>query len=209
MEVSYKLATVPGDPWHAIIEENYELFRTRQKPRNACVAFLVFSGITHPSTKSLYFSKAMANSYAHAFQVHQRPYKTAAIHRKYIKTLYYSTYLVLVATPVDIFAHSAQFVMGEENAFLEGGAFFFPYMILHWSLLFIALLAPVVYRLQFIWPLYFTCLRGMLTLNELVYIMSVRKMTFGYRVCEFLVSVVVLALAAYLVHMLVSEPRVL
>lgn len=189
LEVSYKLVTIPGDSWHEAIEVNYELFRTRVRPRCACVPFLVFSGITYPSTKSYYFSPMMAKSYAHAFQVHQRPYRTAALHRKWIKALPYIAYLYLVATPVDIFAHSAQFITGEGGAFLEGGAFFIPYMVIHWSVLGVALMSPLVYQLPMIWTGYFAFLRWMLTLHEFVYCKSVRRMSFLYRVGEFLGSV--------------------
>ena len=135
----YKLTIIPGNLWQDKILTNYHLYYTQIKPRNECVTFLVFSGISHLGTKSIYFSKEMCSAYAEAFQVHQRPYKTKEIHKYWINSLPYFWYLWLIAVPIDVFVHISQFFVGETGAFLEGGAFFIPYMILHWFLLLITL----------------------------------------------------------------------
>ena len=49
--VMYQLQVIPGDPWTAMIESEYTKFKTEYKPRNAAVAYLVFSGITFSAYK--------------------------------------------------------------------------------------------------------------------------------------------------------------
>lgn len=187
--MAIQLHVIPGDPWTAAIEEQYTHFKQEYKPRNASVPYLVFSGITFSSYKRMspYFPEKMADSYANAFQVHQKPLKTAVIHKKWIRKLPYFWYLILVATPVDVFAHTYQFIFGEHEAFLEGGAFFIPYQLSHWTLLSVALMAQFfhAYCPQDLWFVYFRWLKLNLVIHELLYRLTLRKMTIGYRILEF------------------------
>jgi hypothetical protein len=187
--VLYKLDVIPRDPWTASIDREYTKFKTEYRPRNAAVPYLVFSGITFSAYKkqSLYFPEKMADSYAIAFQIHQKPLKTAEIHKKWIRKLQYFWYLILVATPVDIYAHTYQLIFGERGAFLEGGAFFIPYQLSHWTLLSVALMAQFfhAYCPQSLWFLYFKFLRFNLIVHEMVYRLTLRKLTLFYRILEF------------------------
>ena len=129
----------------------------------------------------------MVDSYANAFQVHQKPLRTSSIHKTWMRKLPYFWYLVFVATPVDIYAHTYQFVFGEREAFLEGGAFFIPYQLSHWTLLSVALMAQFFhgYFPQRLWPVYFAWLKFNLVIHEYIYRLTLRKMTIGYRLFEF------------------------
>jgi len=182
----YELSLMKDNAWHQKILSNYKLYYKQITPRNECVAFLVFSGISHLGTDSWYFSKEMRPLYAHAFHVHQRPYKTIEIHTYWIKNLYYFWYLWVIALPVDIFVHTAQFLTGETYTFLEGGAFFIPYITLHWILLFVSLLAQGVYYFPSLWDSYLYLLRITLIINEKGYILATRRLSLQRRIIEFI-----------------------
>ena len=198
--MAYKLHTLPGNDWLVMIKSEYDAFKKDCKPRATCVTFLIFSGISYPAFTSLssYFPEEMANSYANAFQVHQRPVKTAEIHKKWIRKLPYIWYLVLVAVPVDVYAHVYQFVFGQSDAFLEGGAFFIPYQVAHWTLLLVAFFAKPVHDFvpKKYWPLYFKVLRFGFVAHEHVYGYTLRKLSLRYRLIEF--TLFVLAMVAIL-----------
>ena len=159
------------------------------------MTYLVYSGISFSGHDQEYFPEQMADSYANAFQIHQRPLRTAAIHKKWIRELHYFWYLLLVALPVDIYAHTYQFFLGEQDAILEGGAFFIPYMCIHWSLLSVALIAPRIYHWfpSSYWFLYFKFVRTNLVIHEYIYRLTLRKLTLWYRVlnleCLYLPSI--------------------
>jgi hypothetical protein len=183
----YKLHVLPNNEWLSTIDREYTAYKASIKPRAAAVTFLVYSGISYAGGDSKYFPEQMADSYANAFQIHQKPIQTAVIHKKYIRQLPYLWYLLLVAMPVDIYAHIYQFIFGERDAFLEGGAFFIPYMCSHWTLLSVAMVSSLVH--DFIppdyWFLYFYLLRMNLVIHEHVYRFTLRKMSICYRLFEF------------------------
>eukprot|EP00122_Pirum_gemmata_P000109 Pgem_evm1s90 len=70
---------------------------------------------------SYYSAPEMISSYALAFQVHQRPFKTKPMHLLFMKNLPYLIYLPVIAMPVDIIVHTLQFFVGENKFFFEGG----------------------------------------------------------------------------------------
>ena len=179
---------IPGNKWHKMVETEYNDYNKLIVPRAASVTYLVYSGISYAGTESLYYKESMCDSYANAFQVHQRPYKTGDIHKKWIRKLPYFWYLWLVALPVDIYVHTAQFFLGERGEyFLEGGGFFIPYMCSHLTLLSVSLVAPCVcHRLpEYTWNPYFRVLRYYLIIHEYIYRMTLRKMSLSYRLFEF------------------------
>jgi hypothetical protein len=183
----YKMKLLPDNPWHKMILSEYAKYKEDYKPRAAAVTYLMYSGISHTAYHYNYFTEDMVDSYANAFQVHQKPCKTAYIHKYWLRKLPYFYYLALIAAPVDIYAHTYQMVFGEHDAFLEGGAFFIPYMVSHWTMLSYALLAPYVYQYAAIdyWTWYFQCIRLNLIMHEYVYRLTLRKLSLGYRIFEF------------------------
>ena len=214
MAPSYEIHPA-GDEWGQQVRGHYNDYRKVVKPRNACVTFLVFSGILHPSSyrradglvfgEWSFFSKTYSASYAAAFQAHQRPYRTMKLHLHYIERLPYIIYLVGIAAPVDIYVHTCQFFWGEKGAFLEGGAFFIPYLLMHWYLLLVAMASPLVYWCmpKVTWPLYFSYLRVTLWANDFAYRMCVRKMTLARRLFEFGGFVLAMAGIGYAATLLV------
>jgi len=189
----YKMKLITNNPWHDMIITEYTNFKEDYKPRSAAVTYLMYSGMSHPGFQDYndngyaYFTEEMADSYANAFQVHQKPCKTAYIHKYWIRKLPYLWYLFLVAGPVDIYAHTYQFIFGERETFLEGGAFFIPYMASHFIMLSFSLLAPYVYKyipLAY-WSWYFKIIRINLIIHERVYRLTLRKLSLGYRILEF------------------------
>jgi len=183
----YTLHILDDNEWLKLIDTEYTSYKKEYCPRAAAVTYLVYSGMSFVGYEGEYFPEQMADSYGNAFQVHQRPIKTAAIHKKWIRELNYFWYLLLVALPVDVYAHTYQFLLGEHDAILEGGAFFIPYMIAHWTLLLFTLLAPrVYYNLPSrYWIIYFKFIRINLVIHEYIYRLTLRKLTLWYRVCEF------------------------
>lgn len=188
----YALRPLPGNSWQAAVASNYERYlHDHPKRRLSCVAFLIFSGVSfasEPIGANGYFAERLASSYAKAFEAHQRPCKTAAIHEVWIRRLPYMAYLVLVALPVDVYAHGYQFLLGETDHVLEGGFFFLPYMFLHFSLFALAVFAGVVRGClpESAWPVYFGVLRGYLHVNERAYRMCCRRrLPLGRRLAEF------------------------
>jgi len=196
-----KLLIVPGNDWLETIDREYKVYKKECRPLATCVTYLVFSGISYPAfqSKSWYFPEEMADGYSYAFQVHQKPLKTAVIHKKWIRKLPYFWYLLLVAVPVDIYAHIYQFILGYSNAFLEGGAFFIPYQVAHWSLLSVALLSGGVHDFlpKQYWYLYFKLLRLSFNIHEFVYGFTLRKLSLLHRLLEF-------AVFAYFCFLLIS-----
>ena len=116
-----------------------------------------------------YFAPKMVHSYARAFQVHQRPLKTAPVHVFFMTNLPYLVYLPLVAMPVDIVAHTLQFFWGESMFFFEGGIYFPYYMALHWFVLALAYCAIYVRFIPALWPSYFRFFRKVLAVNDVEY----------------------------------------
>ena len=183
----YKMKLIPDNAWHNMILSEYTKYKEDFKPKAAAVTYLIYSGISHPAFDHEYFTEDMADSYANAFQVHQKPCKTASIHKYWIRKLPYIQYLILVAAPVDIYAHTYQMILGEHDAFLEGGAFFIPYMVSHWTMLSYALFASYVYKYVPIeyWTWYFQVFRLNLIIHEYIYRLTLRKLTLVYRIFEF------------------------
>lgn len=185
----YKLHILPENEWLVLINKEYESYLQDIKPRSRCVTYLIFSGISYVGYKSQtrYFPEVMADSYSNAFQIHQRPLKTAVIHKKWIRQLPYFWYLWLVAAPVDVYAHAYQFIYGETDAFLQGGGFFILYQVAHWTLLSVAFFAGPVYDYlpKKYWYLFFKFLRFHLVIHEYVYCLTLRKLSLMYRVMEF------------------------
>jgi hypothetical protein len=183
----YKMRLRKDNPWHNIIEHEYTTYTKLYKPRAVAVTYLMYSGMSHSGAESNYFTEDMADSYANAFQVHQKPCRTAYIHKYWIRKLPYFWYLLLVAAPVDIYAHTYQLVFGEHDIFLEGGAFFIPYQISHWSMLSFALISHSVYNhipIQY-WCCYFDFIRWNLIVHEYIYKYTLRKLSLFDRICEF------------------------
>jgi len=183
----YKLILIKDNYWHQLIAQYYQDYKTIYRPINSSVTYLVFSGISFPAFEQLRFPLDMCDSYSYAFQVHQKPYKTSSIHKYFIKDFTYFWYLGLIALPVDIYAHTMQFLFGERNEFLEGGAFFIPYMVLHWTLLLFTLFSPYVYKYlpEFIWKYYFALIYYSLAINEHCYKMCIRRLSLLSRIAEF------------------------
>jgi hypothetical protein len=189
----YKMRLNPDSLWHNMILDEYSNYKKIYKPKAAAVTYLMYSGMSFAGNKPYdnnsyaYFTEEMADSYANAFQVHQKPCKTAYIHKYWIRKLPYIWYLFLVAAPVDIYAHTYQLIYGEHNVFLEGGAFFIPYMVSHWTMLSIALAAPYIQRYFPIvyWSWYFNIIRMNLVIHEYIYLFTLRKLSFFYRLLEF------------------------
>lgn len=188
----YKLQLL-DNKWHNIIQEEYTNYKKEYKPYAAAVTYLMYSGMSHPAFEHVYFSEEMADSYANAFQVHQKPCKTAYIHKYWIRKLSYFWYLTLVATPVDIYAHTYQFINGEHNMILEGGAFFIPYQISHWTMVTFAIFAYNVYHYipSNYWKYYFKFIKINLIIHEYIYRCTIRKLSLTYRVMEFLLFIVI------------------
>ena len=69
----YKMRLRKDNPWHNIIEHEYTTYKGEYKPRAAAVTYLMYSGMSHAGAESNYFTEDMADSYANAFQVHQKP----------------------------------------------------------------------------------------------------------------------------------------
>lgn len=184
----YKLILLEDNYYHNIIAEYYEKFMKTYKPLNLSVTYLVWSGVSFPAFDNYKFPEDMASSYALAFNTHQRPYKTYDIHNTYIRKYIYRHYLWLVAFPVDIYAHTLQFFFGERDEFLEGGAFFIPYMVCHWTLLALTLITNYVYVYspKSLWKLYFSLIYYMLVIHDYCYQMSVRKLSLNMRLIEFI-----------------------
>lgn len=184
----YKLILIKDNYWHQLTAEYYQSYKTIYKPINLSVTYLVFSGISFKAFNQIYFPLDMCDSYSYAFQVHQKPYKTSHIHKKYIKYFSYFYYLFLVALPVDIYVHTMQFLFGERNEFLEGGGFFIPYMVLHWTLLLFTLFASTVYTYlpEYIWKYYFALIYYSLAINEYCYKMCIRRLSLTSRIVEFI-----------------------
>ena len=179
---------IPGNKWHKMVETEYNDYNKLIIPRAAAVTYLIYSGVSYNGTDDLYYKESMCDSYANAFQVHQRPYKTGDIHKKWIRKLPYFWYLWLVALPVDIYVHTAQFFLGEcGEDLIEGGGFFIPYMCSHWTLLSVSLVAPYVCNQlpEYTWNPYFRLLRYNLIVHEYMYRMTLRKMSLSYRLYEF------------------------
>ena len=183
----YNLELIPGNSWHDLILEEYSSYKKEHKPVAAAVTYLVFSGMSHPGFRWNYFSRNMANSYANAFQIHQKPCITAPIHKYWIHKLPYMYYLILIAAPVDVYVHIYQFFYGEHNTFLEGGAFFIPYQISHWSMLGFTLFSPIVcwYLPQATWYYYIKFIRFNLIFHEYIYKKTIRKLSLLNRLLEF------------------------
>jgi hypothetical protein len=192
MTAFYELKLLPDCQWHQCIESEYDSYKKEYKPRASAVTYLIYSGASHAGFERDYFNESMADSYATAFHIHQRPLRTADIHKYFIKKLPYFWYLLLVALPVDIVAHTVQFFIGETGNFLEGGAFFIPYMISHWTLLIVAVFARAVYKYvsPTYWPLYFYLLKLNLIIHERVYGLTLRKLSLKRRIAEFLLFLV-------------------
>ena len=91
----YRLQLLPNNIWHNMIIEEYTDYKKQYLPRAAAVAYLMFSGISYPAFENPYFEEKMADSYANAFQVHQKPCRTAYIHKYWIRKLTYFSYLIL------------------------------------------------------------------------------------------------------------------
>ena len=183
----YKMRLIKDNSWHNIIELEYTAYKKYYKPRAVAVTYLMYSGMSHGGSKNNYFAEEMADSYANAFQVHQKPCRTAYIHKYWLRKLPYFWYLLLVAAPVDIYAHTYQLIFGEHDIFLEGGAFFIPYQISHWSMLSFALMAPSVYThipIEY-WPCYFDFIRWNLIVHEYIYKYTLRKLSLIERIYEF------------------------
>ena len=183
----YKMHLIKNNPWHDIIEREYTAYKKDYKPRAVAVTYLMYSGMSHGGSKNNYFTEDMADSYANAFQVHQKPCRTAYIHKYWIRKLPYVWYLFLVAAPVDIYAHTYQLIFGEHNVFLEGGAFFIPYQISHWTMLSTALFAQSVYNhipIEY-WCCYFDFIRWNLIVHEYIYKYTLRKLSLFERIYEF------------------------
>jgi len=200
----YKLILIKDNYWHQLTAEYYQSYKTIYKPINLSVTYLVFSGISFKAFNQIYFPLDMCDSYSYAFQVHQKPYKTSPIHKKYIKYFSYFYYLFLVALPVDIYAHTMQFLFGERNEFLEGGAFFIPYMVLHWTLLIFTLFASTIYTYfpKYTWKYYFGLIYYSLAINEYCYKMCIRRLSLTYRIVEFLLfcCIVYIPIQNYCLH---------
>lgn len=184
----YKLILLEDHYYHNIIAEYYETFIKTHKPINLSVTYLVWSGISFPAFNSKKFPENMTQSYALAFNTHQRPHNTYPTHMSYIKKYTYFDYLLFVAFPVDVYVHTLQFVWGERGELLEGGAFFIPYMTSHWLLLALTLLSSYVYRYSpkialkpYLSSIYYTLL-----IHDYCYRMSIRRLTLRYRLLEFL-----------------------
>lgn len=197
----YNLETIKGNRWVNHVEKEYIDYKKEYKPLAAAVTYLVYSGVSFAGHEGKYFPESMANSYSNAFQIHQKPIRTCEIHKKYIRKFTYFWYLLLVALPVDIYAHTYQFILGERGEFLEGGAFFIPYMCSHWTLLGVALLAPTVHDNMSLsmHDMYFKLLRMNLIIHEKVYRCTLRRLTLTERILEFTLFVLVCKLCIKLI----------
>jgi hypothetical protein len=165
------------DAWQRECAKHYRAVVAEHKPALRCVAFLVFSGITRasaPGAFAYYGDQKMLVSYANAFQVHQRPLKTAWIHRPCMEQMPYALYLWLVALPVDVVAHTWQFFVGEGRFVFEGGVWFPLYMALHWWLLSCAFLGVFIAPFPATWDWYFAFLTRQLLLNDRCYVTALR-----------------------------------
>uniref|UniRef100_A0A6C0BTL1 Uncharacterized protein n=1 Tax=viral metagenome TaxID=1070528 RepID=A0A6C0BTL1_9ZZZZ len=184
----YVLSLKKDEYYHQLIAEYYCLFLKIYKPINRSVTYLVWSGISYPAFNTYYFPTTMTKSYSRAFNVHQKPHNTYSIHIKYIEKYPYFYYLSLIAFPVDVYSHSLQFLFGETGEFLEGGAFFIPYQIIHWVLLVITLMSPHVYKYfpEFTWKYYFSLIYYTLALHDKIYKLSIRRLTMYRRISEFI-----------------------
>ena len=89
----YKMRLRKDNPWHNIIEHEYTTYKKDYNPRAVAVTYLMYSGMSHAAGESNYFTEEMADSYANAFQVHQKPCRTAYIHKYWIRKLPYVWYL--------------------------------------------------------------------------------------------------------------------
>lgn len=117
----------PGTtPWTLTCASHYNAFLSAHRPALRCVTFLVFSGIRDAGyTAFAYYSApSMIGPYAYAFQVHQKPIRTKALHVFFMTNLPYLIYLPLIAAPVDVVVHTLQFFWGENMFFFEGGLLF-------------------------------------------------------------------------------------
>ena len=132
---AFKFATTFQTPWQARCAAEYESYCSEVKPLLRSVTYLVFSGIfIATNDRFARYNEEMLVSYAKAFQVHQRPVKTARLHEWFMRRMPYLVYLPVVAAPVDAVVHTAQVFMGEGCHFFEGGLLFPAYLALHWFL---------------------------------------------------------------------------
>jgi len=186
----YTLSLLKDEYYHNIIAEYYEILEKYHKPVNRSVTYLVWSGVSFTAFNQKKFPTTMTTSYSMAFNVHQKPHNTFYTHKKYIEEYTYFNYLLIVAFPMDVHAHTMQFLWGESNDhFLEGGAFFIPYQMIHWILLTTTLMSPYVYNYspQITWTLYLSTIYYMLVLHDNIYKLTLRRLSLTSRIYEFLV----------------------
>lgn len=199
---AFKFATTFKTPWEARCAAEYTSFCKEVKPLLQSVTFLVFSGIfIATGDRFQYYNEEMLPSYALAFQVHQRPVKTAKLHAWCMRRIPYLVYLPLVAAPVDAVVHTYQVFVGEGLHFFEGGLLFPVYLALHWFLLFWAYLATFTSKYEASWDVYFRTLRWVLKVNNDGYVRTIcHRRSLADRVFQFaLASAAVLGGAAYAV----------
>ena len=85
----YKMRLIKENSWHDKIQQEYTAYKKNYKPMAAAVTYLMFSGMSHAGSETKYFADEMVDSYANAFQVHQKPCRTAYIHKYWIRKLPY------------------------------------------------------------------------------------------------------------------------
>lgn len=158
-------------PWTMRCHDEYRNILKSYKPSLQCVTFLVYSGIRDAGGSIFvrYSEPRMIDSYASAFNVHQRPIKTKHIHKYLMTRVPYLIYLPVFAAPIDIIAHTTQFFFGENMFFFEGGIYFPIYMIFHWVLLFTAYASIFIRWFPIFWNLYFNLLKEMVIINDKIY----------------------------------------
>merc|ERR1711879_494145 len=186
--IMYPLEVDEKNAWSKLVKSKYTEYSKNYSPKNKCVTFLVYAGINQaghfedPYTNR--FAKNMQASYANAFQIHQRPFRTSNIHKYFIARLPYVLYLFLIATPIDIVVHTSQFFIGENWTLFEGGFFYIPYQMMHFNLTIVSLLAKVLVNFNSTWESYFNVVKSLLLINEWFYKMSTRKMGILQRLTE-------------------------
>ena len=200
---AYKFATTFKTEWEARCAAEYKAYCKEVKPLLQSVTFLVFSGIfIAKNDKWALYNDEMLSSYAMAFQVHQRPVKTAALHAWAMRRIPYLIYLPLVAMPVDAVVHTYQVFVGEGFHFFEGGLLFPVYLAMHWFLLFCAYLAFFASKCEdggAAWDVYFSTLRWVLKWNNDGYARTIcRERSLADRVFQF--TAVATALAGLAVY---------
>ena len=99
------LPYIKGDIWHNSVVHEYHKFNEIVPHCNRHINFLIYSGITFPSSNKSFLYENIAYQYSYSISLYELNAFSRNIHNYFLKKVPFVIYISCIAYPCNIFVH--------------------------------------------------------------------------------------------------------